>query len=907
MSQQSRLFLLLVSVALLAIAWINWPSDSTANEELLGGESESAPPVSTALADPVAEEVEQAGERVEADEAPRERWVRVVNEDGAPVAGAQVFPRLESEVSEEVRAHIVGAAAAETPIEYRMPFRHSSVTPTDQDGYAPLPTQGLGTVLASHEAAEGAAWVTDAPAPRSDPVLLTLHRFDGFPVRVVTPSGEPVAGVQVRVRDAPQEQRDEFSRLHARSGVDDPRRTDAQGRAWLRSRFDVDQLKNAGIDPEQFSPSVEVTLPCQERLQVRFEEGRSEELQIITSEMGSVRIRLRGYPLGVEPVLYPVMEDRRMRGENAESLGPDAEGWHHFDFIPVGAALQVRFALIQRQASGYSSNSTQIQPMTLAGPAFAGDVVEAEYTRDLTGMMVGRALDEAGQPIIPRGSGGESLELRMRFRDDPWRTVAASLEPGLDGQFVVDFGRVGVGDTEAADYTELILAFQGMGPMRGTWIDPQRRWKKLAMPEPNAEGVIDLGDVVLGQDQPLLSIRAVNASGEGVPGATARFEVECVLDDGSVQWRHISSQLTPRTTERDGSLIVPGFDFDHQFQRPLPPAAGRLTGKLRVQLQHQEYLPAERIFDRHDTQFELVLPQAAVVQGEARVYKDLLNVEVLAVPAGTPPEAWGTQRRPRAQLWPQSDEARVEADFAVVPFELKPLAEGEYDLVFRLMDTRQIIPHRETIRVAGPTTLPSLIDLTPQIHRYAITVLGLDGKPLTDADGKVQDVMYRGWRADSDRGLFGRGPVIEQDRAVFFSPRDQPLNGWITSRDARPYALEGVAPGESSIQLETGSFQLVLRAVHGHELPEGWAIELDLHSGQMPTPAKLLEGNPSDGLRIELASSGGMSLTWKLVDESGGWRGVAQSQAWISEAMLRGGGVLELEPPAKLFESPKRG
>lgn len=442
----------LLFIALLALVAVYWGEDEPE------GVRDDGLPLQTVTEEPG--QMQDAGPP-QVPESPQDVGP-IVNDDGSEVREREQVGEAAQRLIQVLG--VSGAAAAGADLEYtiypleiaskpffqewlqdpsllgNVQFLADALSATsDADGIARISEEGVGIAIASLPGLRGGVAFGPWGAASDDTIVVQLHPYADFEVRVVDHAGRPAEGVSVSVQSAKVDGipiAEQMWSSVGRSGY----ATDADGRVKLSTDFTSNQMKVQGLDQPGVALRVSARLPMNGMVAhpVQFKQKGAVTLQL--PPLGGARIQLTGYPNHIVPRLVdptpnPAQEFPR-RGSMDAKQERDSEGRFVFERIPLGREFEVRF---MRQSAtdwgGFTTQSSSIAAEVLAGPVVEGEVVEASFKMEAEQRIVGRLIDEKGEPIKWLRNAGFSCSLLARTAGPNAMPIRMTFELDEDGQF----------------------------------------------------------------------------------------------------------------------------------------------------------------------------------------------------------------------------------------------------------------------------------------------------------------------------------------------------------------------------------------------------------------------------------------------------------------------------------------
>lgn len=918
MSSRTPLALLFLSLAVIAGAIYFWPAQASEPIDLREGAAmdgvEHPPEAKLAEASEgdVATSVDTARMASESGRTTLsdQRVIEVVDPKGKPVANAKVHYRVH-EASERELAEFEKFMASGEKMRLWTDVDKSPFRTTDAQGRARIPEIGVGFAAVIEPGMEGAAIFGQWDADNPTPVLLQLEPVTDFEVLVVTHEGEPAEGIAVAIEHetTSDKERRALGELRGMPQVVGRRATtDAQGRARLASEFPESELKASEVSAPDSELRVRAWVPLGVELTEAIEVGRTEPVRLTLPPSGGARIRLNGYPEGIVPVIADARDLAFHRQIRSGSAIPQAEraedGAFVFEHLPLNRKFEVQFQSVSEQASGRRFQSTSFTAESLVGPSVLGELVEAEFTLATEGTLVGQLLDADSKPATPPTRTSRDLRLLARVANPEIRPFALQIELAEDGSFIARISDRNPHGFQIHDIVELLFERERRLEYRTNKVESPALWARVPVQIDAGTRQFDLGEIQLGQEDPILRIHVVDLHGNPVPDARLRFRREGrqhQLRD-ELDWVSATVSISAFLTDEDGWSILPGFSFEDAIA-PRDSDLLESTGRARVTVVHSDYLETEKVFTSADRELEVVLGRAVKLSGRARVPIGLDELWVVALEPGEQYQGVPGFRGPKQQLYSGHEGASTDDEGVVVPFELSPIRPGSCDLVFYFHGSDREVLRMNGVAVPDDAELADIIDLNPFVDHLALTILDQNGNVLTgEQEGQSRIMLMH--QSRNGRGSGGSGATWRDGKIHAFMPRGEPMYGWLSTEGSRAISLVGLAPGEHVLQFDgPRTVRCVFR--HTAELPEGQTLEATLMGGGRGR-VELLENEPGSDLTLELGSTSNIMISWTRRSAEGRTVGYGTQTYLLTEAQITGADPIELIVPDLVFQPISR-
>lgn len=923
MSNQTRwLFSFALIVALMGAAVFLWPApdrveESVSEEGMLASDGSKS-----ALAAP-SEASGESKRREDADSGDSSgplgrRMLQVVNEDGSPAMGIEVYYKIES--GEELPEWLMSAIEQPSAqLADSATQRGDGSVVSNEQGLIALPEEGFGYAGAITEAGEGAVAFGFFHPDQSAPLVLQLRTSGRVSVLVIDAQGAPVAGIPVEIESATEAEL-EAERL-AEAGNDGvPTRswrrvnglrrvTNELGRTWISTEVDASFLP-----PRQWSEAnrrfrIAAELPLGVPLSKQFALGVDHEVQLQLRPSGGMRVRFLGYPEGLVPSLRVIAKPGEESGHWPYPALPhpnvDPDGAWRFEPIPIGqryavTAVQGYFDPTGQMLGG---GSGLFDPENFDGPAAAGEVVEVEMQLNFENTLRGRLLQPDGSAFQRQEDGRMSFSLIGLHSAFPDRWIRFDIDLGEDGRFLAKpqsqpntrgwYPKVHELDRV---YFAEVHRSRAAWMLEGDEVLSHGSWASVPIALPQSADGHDLGDITMGQVDPILQIKVVDTSGKPIHAAEFRFGAFLHYRepgrDGS--WTGVNLRESA-ITEEDGLFVLGGPSLDVALGSGY---VDLLAQRYRVQVTHRDYLAATVEFERDQNLVEVELAQAAAIQGEVRFPTFMHSVWIHAVPAGGSPQ---DRTAARTVVYSPGPNNNSDDGFTVGQFELTPLPAGSYDLVFQLPGGTE----RELLRVPGVIAAPKgeesldRVDLEPWVNAVAIEIYMPNGELLVPEF--VGDLIHTfGVQVPGQNWLERIYPTFDEGAFHISVPVGESAQASFRLKEYRTIDLSGLLPGRHSVQLEP---KPVLQVSYSgrDQIPAGWALRISLDPLNSNASPVLVPAKGAD-FAFKVDQAGAYKLAWIARNVERGLLASFEQEINLEEATLQANRPLVLPIPEELFE-----
>lgn len=649
---QPRALPFVILLVLAMLAWVLWPQEE--NRAPIGsGQTEtnlesSAPAKAADFVGDSVQSQESDREAVHAAASSRGHRVRVLDVDGSPLAGVQVWLR-------EIRPDLIDDLLsywAENPDKLRpwgLPGRGVSAS-TDDAGVAQFTQRGAasaGVVLAESMGAISFSAIPEGGT--AEPNTIQLVATPSIEVLVRDANDQPVLGKEVRLRLSSAQDLQGLeaeARMMRRSQGGPWLETrvevisDADGRAWLPLFLTEGERESLG-QSEYWIGEVSFEVPAYARVRSEFSLPRKEAVILRLPAMGSLDLRLVDYPNGVVPQLMDV--DGRS-DEMAVPRRDSSDGKFRFDELIVGQKYRVYFYAehIDQGLNGRRSFSvTHLTEQRIEGPELHDGVTERSLRYERTPGFYGRF-------ILPEHR-RQAVQFSMA-RDFEARGIADRLSEcveriGLsvfpDGSFYVSptSGYALEAKRSLTDFHTLAFEWWTHGVTHnnpGSAAKRRTLFASVPIEQVSDEQVIELGDVYLEEDPYLLHVTVRDAHGEPVPAASVSL---AAITDGSIDGQPSQRSMVSLWADDRGEVWVQDLSWYTEFGLAPPDSRYAHFGKIKevvVTASHGNFAPTQARIQLDRRELELVLTGAGSAEGSFIPCEGLNMVWIAWLPVGAP-------------------------------------------------------------------------------------------------------------------------------------------------------------------------------------------------------------------------------------------------------------------------------
>lgn len=864
----------------------------------------ATPPADTPTREEVAAD-EQAGAELAG------HRIQILDVDGRPAAGVPLGA-WSLDTPEETRALVEGFAPGEILAS------PGGGTRSDEEGYVALSVRAHCVVSAVADGRAGSLYCPPIPDGEASPVhVLQLVEVPMVEVIVQDAQGQPVPG------------RLDFD---AYSGNAAAVKTQPEGMdvmaydsAWGHRPNAIFELPD-GRRMFELTPNATVrkrpqgaTGPYRHRLILdhggtrmtqEFDDEVTGPIVFQLAAQGSILLHLNDFPFTVMPSLREKLsDDRRSRGVRGERVDEhDPTRWR-FDEMPVGKSWEVVFHSQADERSPYVPTYLPARPVS--GPVTSGEVVEQTLDFVWPPGFHGRltAPPEVAETwtefIAGRSRGRADAMLFFDSGDQVEDWARLGVLPSGHFHVPLDFGRPAHHNTGAIDGLGIDFresrsddASDDRGPVR-LWAFVDAR-----LPAPDAR--VDLGEITLQHEDPLLKVRVLDQNGQPLAGARIdyRFAGEWSVPGVSSD-EFFPASRRPDFTDACGEAWVIARDWYAAVGRV---AAGTerqprvALRTIRCEVTHEAGEASHVDVPVGARVAEVRLRSAGRISGSVL---PVTGSERLQVTVRQPGQAIDDESG--AGIHPQP--LRFDGDDTPAAFTLAGVPRGSWDVVI----TSWAFSKEEVLRIpgvqvdgSGEVRDPRLqrIDLAPHVAPLRLRLFDSGGQRLDALTMRRADLTLR--MHNGRGGTSGQRLVWEDDELVILLPRGVDSHVSLTAEGWAPADLARARPGTRDVHLR----KLVagrVRVTNFAELPDGVELHLTVappnsRAGQAPFRRRLASAEAE----IHWPESGEYRVLWRLGKPSVGWRETFGSTLEVSEDQAASGGVVSLSIPPEALDAIPR-
>jgi len=539
---------------------------------------------------------------------------------------------------------------------------------------------------------------------------------------------------------------------------------------------------------------------------------------------GEIAIQILDAPEGVRPALG--LPGARLA--LAENLEPE-DGWYRFRSVEIEQEFEVSLYVIAEDGARKLNFESRIPRITVSGPSVADEVIEhvLPFTwppgfrgkfvlpegADFDLLAVLDEFDRSGSAAEFTFSGGETEWARCTFFPD--------------GNFSMPVD-TGWGQIESVeDVTGFKVRARGLhrrslageGPWRAT-----RCWATVQASLPNQESVVDVGDVVLKYEDPLLEVNVVDSNEDPVPDA----ELTLMWHD-SRQGASTRLRESNRSVETDGvgEAWVLGDSWEDLLRIPEfdPRGAAVTLTAIALRVEVEGYTPQVHEIQIGQREAKIQVSTGASLTGSVFVLRNSDYVRVSVVPSGKNLPSNCNERVLQIDV-----DGRQREEGELMEFELAGIPAGTWDVI--LAETS--IGFADVVRIDGISVSggevvqdPRLqkIDLSDYIQIAFVRLRDESGALLTTE--QIEKANFSTFRPNEGGGGSFGNVRQDSDRLAFHigAGAKKLDSAFLASESYQRVSLSGLVAGEQERSLSSNpEFQLEI--VGFDSLPAESSIEL---------------------------------------------------------------------------------
>lgn len=739
--------------------------------------------------------------------------------------------------------------------------------------------------------------------PGSDPHILQLHPFDAVELIVLDAAGEPVSGRldfnghigPVKELDLQPKEMQPGDYGSAWQHTPNQVLTTADGRRYFKLAPPKRARDRMGENPGKLRYRVSFShngVNYEPRI---FEEGRAEPIVYQLDAAGSLVLRLIDYPQGAQPSI-------RIAGSETVSLngtllvGEATPSWQ-FEGLKVGCEWDVSVTIRRRAADGSEFREhSNLPAVVVAGPQVSGEQVDSELRFAFPPGFHGRLVDRDGQAVTnPSHLGG--MHCQLLFGSGQHHADFTRGNILEDGRFFVTLMPDRRPHMNVANIRGAEFEFRQRKPRDAPegWA-AKRYWASFEATLPSAQSSVDVGDVVIESENPLLLVSVENQLGQALKQAQVSVEYAAHWEGEIRKSDTFQSAARSVYTDAQGQAWFIGRDWRSHSSKLIFGSGADPSFEihtLRVSAEREGYHTATVEIPISQREVRLELHEAASLEGSLLTPPEGSQVNIYAVPVGADVESplgrSEIRRVSRAEIW---------------PFTIDGLKQGVVDVAFLFGGGFR---SQEVLRISqvrldqpGVTTDPRLqnIDLRPYIDVTRLRLLGPDGTPLSAEQVHASDFWVR---TLTETGGGATTATFDGLQVLLVAAKESPYERILSGNGWKHVRVDTFGDGDHDVRLEampSGSIRLLgLDAI-----PEGVEAQVRIQP----------DGKGLDGTSFEELSDGELPITWRfpgkhyvtwnLSKRSSGWRDRLSLEFEVSEELVAAGGTIELRIPQELLD-----
>jgi hypothetical protein len=919
--------LLLVAIACLVVAlYFTLTSDVRSDLQPGGSEDaavESGVEPSAAPAEAGVDEGEPAslsaqGESERAEVVTGHR-VRVLNTDGRPAVGV----RVRAFVPEQERVDEFSQYWRDLPDEVMWGSPSAEHLLTNAVGEVMLPSFEFASVSVT-EAARCGHVICEARA--DDPGfahILQLRATPMIEIRVLDVNGDPVNDDYQLVAHVAEATKADALPANA-SGWD-------QGQVWkyhtaigkLSDGRHMIGLELSARTAEWLGP---VDGPLRYRVALNGGQVLIEAREFDASEtgpivfqypaQGSMAIQLVGYPRDALPYLKIVTDAEGAPSAATGTLSEDG-AWYEFDGLPIGEQFDVNF--LTRSLTSENTERlahTHLPRPRLAGPTTPGERVEHRLEFGPPPGFYGRFVFPKEMPIsaedfayLANRSTSASSKILFASGQRSWDWAECSVF--ADGSFFVPVDRLRRQKYDIRNVGAIAFQWVQDEPEEElrpeVWV-PARIWATPSARSTSLDDAVDLGEVPISIDGPLMKVRVVDGEGEPLPGATIKLEYQQKhYSEGGFSDYFSDANYRPGLTDDLGESWILGRDWFAALGVRDPSSlkqneSGQQLHRVRITASHPSASAASRtlfVSELGQKTLEIRLGSSGSIVGSVIPPRLLPFLDIAVIPPGADyGDSWRKTGVERAWV-----DFRNQREPAEKPFEIMTVPPGLWDVVFSV----RRYGAEEFHRVPGVQVFANEVCEDPRLASVALEgLVGFTRLVLRDGSGRSLD---KSTVSEFDPTIVtlvrGGGVTLDfqwVDGAIVLPiPIGESADLAITAEGWESLVLRAASDGE--IQATIRRTQAATLRINGLQaLPEGMSLELTLQPGQNYFARASWKSNQADPSKVLLRTTGEHTVSWFLKAGEKHILG-AQSTVQITAGQVYSGADLELDLPQSIVDS----
>lgn len=631
---------------------------------------------------------------------------------------------------------------------------------------------------------------------------------------------------------------------------------------------------------------------------------------------GRMAVQLVGFPRGAVPNLRLVTEADDSRAQNSGTLSEDGV-WYEFDRLPIGEqfdlAIQARFMTSEgREQLAH----TRMAPRRVAGPTAPGERVELRLEFEPPPGFYGRFIFPEGMPMsvdefayLANRSGSSSSKILFASGRRAWDWAEASVFS--DGSFFVSVERLRSQNYDIRDVGAIAFQWVEGAPTAeqrpDVWV-PARIWATPSARSTSLDDAVDLGEVPLVMDGPLMKVRVVDGKGGPLPGATIdlKYQQKHYFDGGLTDY-FSESQYQPGPTDDLGETWILARDWYAALGARDPSSLGKNEAHLqlhavRIAASHPSATSASKtllVSELSQKTLEIQLSPSGSIVGSVIPVPMLPYLDIAVVPPGAEyGEAWRETGVDRAWV-----DFRGQREPTEKPFEIVAVPPGVWDVVFAV----RRYGAEEVLRVPGVQVIANEVCEDPRLASVVLEGrIGFTRLVLRDGSGRILDQSL-GSEFDPRVISLVRGGGVGLsfqwvDGAMALPiPIGETVDLAIIATGFETLVFQAASDGE--IQATMRRTQAATLTVHGLEqLAAGMQLDLTLQPGTNYFARAEWQSTQYDPSKILLRAPGEYTVYWVLKVDGKTIAG-AEGKVQITADQVYSGAELVMELPQSILDA----
>jgi hypothetical protein len=543
-----------------------------------------------------------------------------------------------------------------------------------------------------------------------------------------------------------------------------------------------------------------------------------------------------GFPGELGPTLVLGRYDAMSRNEKIEGV-PLEDNWWRFDYVVPGetwTAVPVRPHYQEGRSRPTGWRGTGLPGFEFEGPRFEGETARVEFRMEHGPIIAGRFINSEGEPISLGADDGNDFQVAGYAGGAPDKDVYLWVEGFEDGRFLA---RPIPSQWKKGSLISGINQVHFWWKSRGTkeeggssHVSTLPSLSAIVKIEAEVEGdFVDVGDVTLSTESPLLSVHVSDHQGAPIERAYLKLEVLREVNGRAPSWAGFNYLGVQRTDQNgEGLFFAPSWEEARWFgssSRARAALSGELAFRLTVTV--RDYAPHIQELNSSTEHVNAVLGPAAGLTGTIDPGPlPSRELRLSLVETGAP--VTRSNLRGRTSLAAGFSNAKPEE--GPQSFELIDLQPGSYDFVVSFDSLEWEILRIPGVAVgAGHDGRLDSIRLVDHLSFLQVSLLDVDGIPIQEDD--LGDKFASCQREFTREGVVAstRARLLWEASTVLIPfPKDAPsFDGEIRIAGCALIPLEDLAPGQYSFAVVPFQ-QLTLRLRGLESVPSSVEYYLNL-------------------------------------------------------------------------------